>query len=121
MPNVLPSSSLGKTELEVTRLGFGAMEIRGAPRARAVTPKQAETILNAVLDAGINYIDTSVDYGTSEEFIGQFISPLFFCFIDLFHLVFVYKYSSSMYYQLMDLIYSSGTVFSTHHIIGDFM
>ena len=30
--------------------------------------------LNAVLDAGINFIDTSVDYGVSEELIGRFIS-----------------------------------------------
>ena len=50
------------------------MEIRGAPRGRDVTSAQAETILNAVLDSGINYIDTSVDYGQSEEYIGQFIS-----------------------------------------------
>ena len=32
------------------------------------------TILNAVLDAGINYIDTSIDYGLSEERIGRYIS-----------------------------------------------
>ena len=68
------TTTLGRSGLEVTRLGFGAMEIRGAPRGRDVTPKQAETILNAVLDAGVNYIDTSIDYGQSEEFIGQFIS-----------------------------------------------
>jgi aryl-alcohol dehydrogenase-like predicted oxidoreductase len=50
------------------------MEIRGAPRGREVTSAQAETILNAVLDSGINYIDTSIDYGGSEEFIGKYIS-----------------------------------------------
>ena len=38
------------------------------------TEEQAETILNAVLDAGINYIDTSIDYGVSEERIGRYIS-----------------------------------------------
>ncbi len=74
MPNGLPTSTLGRTGLEVTKLGFGAMEIRGAPRGREVTSAQAETILNAVLDSGVNYIDTSIDYGLSEEFIGQFIS-----------------------------------------------
>jgi len=41
------------------------MELRGAPRARDITEAQAETILNAALDAGINYIDTSIDYGLS--------------------------------------------------------
>jgi len=55
-------------------LGYGAMELRGAPRGRDVTETQAETILNAVLDAGINYIDTSIDYGLSEERIGRYIS-----------------------------------------------
>src|SRR5437867_507399 len=47
-------------------LGYGAMELRGAPRGREVTEAQAETILHAALDAGINYIDTSIDYGLSE-------------------------------------------------------
>jgi len=54
---------LGRTGLQVTTLGYGAMELRGAPRARDISEAQAETILNKVLDAGINYIDTSVDYG----------------------------------------------------------
>ena len=57
-------------------LGYGAMELRGAPRARDITEAQAETILNAVLDAGINYIDTSIDYGLSEERIGHDLESL---------------------------------------------
>jgi aryl-alcohol dehydrogenase-like predicted oxidoreductase len=36
------------------------MELRGAPRARNISEAEAERILNAVLDAGINYIDTSI-------------------------------------------------------------
>jgi aryl-alcohol dehydrogenase-like predicted oxidoreductase len=39
-----------------------------------VTQAQAETILNAALDAGINYLDTSIDYGLSEERIGRYIA-----------------------------------------------
>jgi aryl-alcohol dehydrogenase-like predicted oxidoreductase len=70
----LPTRVLGRTGLPVTVLGYGAMELRGAPRGRPITPEHAERVLNAVLDAGINYIDTSIDYGTSEEFIGRFIS-----------------------------------------------
>ena len=67
---------LGRTALEVTQVGFGAMEIRGTKvwSGRDVTEKQAETILNAVLDEGINFVDTSPDYGMSEDFIGKFIS-----------------------------------------------
>jgi aryl-alcohol dehydrogenase-like predicted oxidoreductase len=70
----LPKRELGRTGLQVTMLGYGSMELRGAPRARDTTEAQAETILNAVLDAGINFIDTSIDYGVSEERIGRYIS-----------------------------------------------
>ena len=69
----LPRRQLGRTGLNVTMLGYGAMELRGAPRGRDISEGQAETILNAVLDAGINYIDTSIDYGLSEERIGRYI------------------------------------------------
>ena len=46
--NELPKRQLGRTGLQVTMLGYGAMEIRGAPRGRDVTDQQAETILHAV-------------------------------------------------------------------------
>src|SRR5262245_55471197 len=75
MPIVdLPMRELGRTGLHVTMLGYGAMELRGAPRGRDVTEAQAETILNAALDAGINYLDTSIDYGLSEERIGHYVA-----------------------------------------------
>ena len=70
----IPTRKLGRTGLEVTTLGYGAMELRGGPRGRDVSPVEAGRILNAVLDAGINLIDTSVDYGASEEMIGEHIS-----------------------------------------------
>lgn len=67
---------LGRTGLLVTQLGYGAMELRGERiwDGRAVTVQQAQRILIAVLDAGINFIDTSSDYGLSEELIGQSIN-----------------------------------------------
>ena len=64
---------LGRTGLQVTVLGYRAMELRGAPRGRDINDPQAETILNKVLDAGIDYIDTSIDYGLSEERIGRYV------------------------------------------------
>ena len=73
---MLATRVLGRTGLPVTTLGFGAMEVRG-PRiwnGRPVTDGEAETILHAVLDAGINFIDTANDYGRSEEFIGRFLA-----------------------------------------------
>ena len=38
----LPKRALGRTGLQVTMLGYGAMELRGAPRGRDVTEAQAE-------------------------------------------------------------------------------
>jgi aryl-alcohol dehydrogenase-like predicted oxidoreductase len=72
----LTKRTLGRTGLEVTDLAYGAMEVRGSRiwGGRPVTEGQAETILNAVLDSGINFIDTANDYGRSEEFIGKYIS-----------------------------------------------
>src|SRR5713226_5210651 len=70
----LPKRELGRTGLRVTMLGYGAMELRGVPRGREVSEAQAETILHAALDAGINYIDTAIDYGLSEERIGRYIA-----------------------------------------------
>lgn len=69
----IPMRGLGRTGLEVTVLGFGAMELRGG-RGRDVTPEGAKAVLNGVLDSGINYIDTSIDYGMSEQLIGEYIS-----------------------------------------------
>src|SRR6201997_5544387 len=70
----LPKLTLGRTGLQVTTLGFGAMELRGAPVGPEIRNEQAGNVLNAVLDAGINFIDTSIDYGRSEELIGRFIA-----------------------------------------------
>lgn len=66
---------LGATGFDVTRLGYGSMGLRG-PRTwgkRVVNDADAEAILHAVLDAGINFIDTAPDYGVSEERIGRFL------------------------------------------------
>src|SRR5215207_4021746 len=70
----LPRRTLGRTGLDVTTLGYGAMELRGAPAGPEVSDEQAARVLNAVLDAGIDFIDTSPDYGRSEELIGKSIA-----------------------------------------------
>ena len=68
MASRLDTAVLGRTKLQVTRLGYGAMAVSD------VSEGVAETLLNAVLDAGVNFIDTAIDYGRSEEFIGKYIS-----------------------------------------------
>jgi aryl-alcohol dehydrogenase-like predicted oxidoreductase len=65
---------LGWTGTDVTILGYGAMELRGQPRGPAISDDEAGRLLGAVLDSGINLIDTSVDYGRSEELIGRYVS-----------------------------------------------
>jgi aryl-alcohol dehydrogenase-like predicted oxidoreductase len=64
---------LGRTGADVTVLSYGAMELRGAPRGPEITDQDAERLLNAVLDGGINLIDTSPDYGRSEELVGSYL------------------------------------------------
>jgi aryl-alcohol dehydrogenase-like predicted oxidoreductase len=70
----IPRRTLGRTGVEVTTLGFGAMELRGAPRGPEISDADAGRLLNAVLDEGINFIDTSIDYGRSEELIGMHLA-----------------------------------------------
>lgn len=65
---------LGNSGDQVTVLGYGAMELRGPPRGRDLTENEVGRLLNAVLDAGINVIDTSIDYELSEERIGRHLS-----------------------------------------------
>jgi aryl-alcohol dehydrogenase-like predicted oxidoreductase len=72
----LEQRPLGHTGIDLTVLGFGAMELRGERHRnpRPIEEGQAGRVLNAVLDAGINFIDTSIDYGASESQIGNTIS-----------------------------------------------
>ena len=71
---------LGRSELWVTPIGFGAFKIgRNTgikyPHGYDLPDDEAvETLLNGVLDLGINYIDTAPAYGCSEERIGRFLS-----------------------------------------------
>ncbi|MFI6177537.1 aldo/keto reductase [Nonomuraea sp. NPDC051191] len=71
----LPTAILGRTGLRVSRLGYGAMELRG-PGAWGpqVTDDAARTVLNEALDSGVDLIDTSPDYGDAEEQIGRWIA-----------------------------------------------
>lgn len=73
MTAALTTRVLGRTGVPLTVLGYGAMELRNAdhPGARPVEPGQADRVLSQALDAGVNFIDTSPDYGDSEEAIGR--------------------------------------------------
>ena len=59
---------LGKTGYEATILGLG-----GGYLTKEMTKEDAVSIVNKVIDSGINYIDTAANYGDgiSEEYIGE--------------------------------------------------
>src|SRR4051812_40368892 len=61
---------LGKTDMQVTVLGFGGAEIG----YEGATTETVQTLLNSALDAGLNVIDTAECYETSVELIGETVS-----------------------------------------------
>ena len=61
---------LGRTEMMVTRLGFGGIPIQRVSEGEAVA------IVKRCLELGINYLDTANSYTTSEERIGKAISGI---------------------------------------------
>ena len=61
---------LGKTDMDVSVLGFGGAEI-GFENA---SPDAVGKLLKSALDAGLNVIDTGECYRGSEEVIGQAVS-----------------------------------------------
>jgi len=63
---------LGNTELKVSRLGVGLVEI-GLQLTRR-NRDQADNLLNTALDGGINFFDTAECYGISEDLIGEALS-----------------------------------------------
>jgi aryl-alcohol dehydrogenase-like predicted oxidoreductase len=69
----ISTRTLGRTGADVTILSYGAMELRGQPRGPEIADEDAGRLLNRVLDGGINLIDTSPDYGRSEELIGRYL------------------------------------------------
>jgi len=65
----METTALGKTGLQVSRLGAGLAEIGALDDLST-----ASRVLNAALDGGINFLDTSPWYGKSEEWIGRSIA-----------------------------------------------
>ena len=69
MSDGLPTAILGRTGIEVTRLGFGTALWR--PDRHHWTEQAASVLYNEVLDCGINFIDTAYDYMYAEDWIGR--------------------------------------------------
>jgi predicted aldo/keto reductase-like oxidoreductase len=58
---------LGKTNLQVSRIGIGGIAIQRPPLDEAIK------VIQHALDLGVNFIDTAIGYGDSEERIGKAI------------------------------------------------
>ena len=61
----IPTRQLGRTELEVTMLGFGGIPIMAIPEEDAIA------VVRRAHDLGIRFFDSAHTYGPSEERIGK--------------------------------------------------
>ena len=68
----METTDFGNTGLEITRLGLGLAEISRQERSKVV--EEADRVLNAALDGGINFLDTAACYGRTEEIIGATVA-----------------------------------------------
>ena len=66
----MKKTRLGRTNLTVTRVGFGALPIQ------RVDMENARYILRKAYDSGINFFDTARGYSDSEEKIGYALSDV---------------------------------------------
>jgi aryl-alcohol dehydrogenase-like predicted oxidoreductase len=66
----LEKRRLGRTDLQVTALGFGAWEIGWTDVAAG---DEVGRLLNRALDLGIDFIDSSAAYRWSEELIAKYV------------------------------------------------
>jgi aryl-alcohol dehydrogenase-like predicted oxidoreductase len=64
---MIPTLHFGRTGHESTRLVFGAAALAG------VTQAEADRVLETLLEAGVNHIDTAAGYGESELRIGPWM------------------------------------------------
>ena len=78
---------LGKTDLHVSSLSLGTVElgmeygITAADRGNRPTREDAITIIQRAVDLGVNLFDTAPNYGESEQLLGAAIGPLRDCHI----------------------------------------
>lgn len=64
----METKRLGKTDLEVGRLGVGLSEV--GFNLEMTDVDQARDVINMALDNGVNFLDTAACYGISEELLG---------------------------------------------------
>ena len=56
---------LGKSGLKISRMGFGGIPIQ------RIDAQGTKALMQQLVDAGVNYIDTARGYTASEQFLGE--------------------------------------------------
>lgn len=77
----LPTTRLGRTGMDITRVGFGAWAVGGGDWAFAWGPQDDDEAIAAIrhaVESGINWIDTAAVYGLghSEEIVARALHDL---------------------------------------------
>jgi aryl-alcohol dehydrogenase-like predicted oxidoreductase len=66
---LLPTRRLGSSDLEVSVVGLGCNNF-----GRRIGLEETRAVVDAALDAGINFLDTADVYGSSEDLLGEVLS-----------------------------------------------
>jgi aryl-alcohol dehydrogenase-like predicted oxidoreductase len=79
--SALPTRRLGRTDMEITRVGLGAWAIGGGGVAWGWGPQDDQASIDAIQHAvrsGVNWVDTAAAYGFghSEEIVGRAVRGL---------------------------------------------
>src|SRR3954451_5283093 len=69
---------LGKSNLEVSAIGFGCMGLNSSYSASIVSKDEGIALIRAAVERGVTFFDTAEVYGpfTNEELVGEALSPL---------------------------------------------
>lgn len=101
----MQTTTLGCTNIHVSRIGFGGLPIQRLSEEAAVT------LIKRAIDLGINLFDTAAKYGKSEEYIGKAIKGY-----DREKLIIITKASANNYDEVKKKIHISISHLQTDYI-----
>src|SRR6476660_10342753 len=68
---------LGKSNLEVSAIGFGCMGLNASYATSIVSKDEGVALIRAAVERGVTFFDTAEVYGpfTNEEMVGEALAP----------------------------------------------